>query len=103
MAYSLPIKHCAIGTLVGLLVHSGANAQKGSRKSHGNMAKIAPDRTIPATPVLDVIDAGCHGKIGESLPKLGSTLTGSDWVTGDKELPYQNSPPRSYRSYQDQR
>ncbi|MDG1669475.1 MAG: cytochrome c [Akkermansiaceae bacterium] len=70
---------------MGLLAHSGANAQKGSRKGHENIAKIAPDRPIPAAPVLDVIDAGCHGKIGEGLPNLGPTLAGSDWVTGDTD------------------
>ncbi|MBL6921113.1 MAG: c-type cytochrome [Akkermansiaceae bacterium] len=51
------MKHCAIGILVGLLALSGANAQKGNRKGHENMAKIVPDKLIPAAPVLDVNDA----------------------------------------------
>ena len=51
------MKHCAIGALVGLLALSGANAQKGNRKGHENMAKIVPDRLIPAAPVLNVNDA----------------------------------------------
>ena len=49
------------------------------------MAKIAPDKLIPAAPVLDVNDADCHRTTGEGLPNLGPSLTGSGWVTGDKD------------------
>ena len=51
------MKHCAIGTLVGLLALSGAYAQKGNRKGHENMSKIVPDELIPEAPVLNVDDA----------------------------------------------
>ncbi|MCH1510732.1 MAG: hypothetical protein L7T84_16115 [Akkermansiaceae bacterium] len=70
---------------MGLLAHSGANAQKGSRKGHEKMAKIAPDKPIPAAPVLNVNDADCHRTTGEGLPNLEPSLTGSGWVTGDKD------------------
>jgi len=51
------MKHCAVGTLVGLLALSGAYAQKGNRKGHENMSKIVPEELIPEAPVLNVQDA----------------------------------------------
>ena len=51
------MKHCAIGTLIGLLGLSSAVAQNGDRKGHDKMGKVVPENLIPAAPVLTVDEA----------------------------------------------
>lgn len=51
------MKHCAIGTLIGLLGLSSAIAQNGDRKGHDKMGKVVPEELIPPAPVLTVDEA----------------------------------------------
>ncbi len=51
------MKHCVIGTLIGLISLSPALAQNGDRKGHDKMGKIVPEKLIPPAPVRTVDEA----------------------------------------------